>query len=55
MIDKDARDAMLLARELASKLFAFSRDSKENICAVPAIDLKTMARTAHSIAEILKP
>ena len=43
-----------MARELSTKLFALSRDGKDNICSVKSIDLKTMARTAHSIAECLK-
>ncbi len=50
----DKQELAVLAKDLATKLFAFSRESKDNICSVPAFDLKTMARTAHTIAARLR-
>ena len=56
MKDKDAHDAMLIARELATALFDLGhKTGPDNIIPVPSFDLKTLARKAHSIAEILKP
>ncbi len=56
MIDKDAHDAKILARALATELFNLSRTSSpDNIVPVKSFDLKVLARKAHSIAEILKP
>lgn len=54
MTAAETAEIQAIARDLATKLFAASRESKNNLSTVPSFDLKTMARQAHTIAERLK-